>query len=129
METKPRVINRQPYWEEPPQPGQRLRDLKWVTVEFLSDKTFRIVAEAPDSEELESFIRAMEADSYECMTPEMIRALMKERGWTNRALAVRWKRSETWISKIINDSRRDPYWDDAFNGLPFSLTSTDKRRN
>lgn len=59
------------------------------------------------------------------MTPEQMKAAIKQRGWTNRSLAARWGKSETWISKIVNNPERDRMWDDAVNGLP--QAATDKR--
>jgi hypothetical protein len=53
-----------------------------------------------------------------CMTPAEFKAEFKRRGWTGRALALRWGKSETWISKIANDPARDLHWDDAVRGLP-----------
>jgi hypothetical protein len=54
----------------------------------------------------------------EKMSPAEFKAECKRRGWTNRALAARWRRSEAWISKIGSDPDRDQYWDDAVRGLP-----------
>lgn len=47
-----------------------------------------------------------------------IKNLLRERNWTLKEVAERWNRSETWMSKIVNDPERDPYWEDAFKGLP-----------
>jgi len=33
-------------------------------------------------------------------------------------LAIRWKKTAVWISKVVNDPDRDPHWDDAVRGLP-----------
>lgn len=52
------------------------------------------------------------------MTPDEFRAEYRRRGWTGKALAKRWKKSEVWISLIGSDSDRDPHWDDAVRGLP-----------
>lgn len=49
---------------------------------------------------------------------EAFRAEMKRKGWSRSALAVRWNKSETWISKIANDNNRAQHWNDALAGLP-----------
>ncbi|MBE8126579.1 XRE family transcriptional regulator (plasmid) [Photobacterium damselae subsp. piscicida] len=46
-----------------------------------------------------------------------IKKLIASKGWTLKEIAQRWNRSEGWMSKVINDSERPRYWDDAFNGL------------
>lgn len=53
------------------------------------------------------------------MTADEFKAETRRRGWTFRALAIRWEKSETWISKIANNPNRDQHWDDAVKGLPF----------
>ena len=53
------------------------------------------------------------------LLPDEFKAEMKRKGWTGRALAVRWGKSETWISKIASNPERDTHWDDAVRGLPF----------
>lgn len=52
------------------------------------------------------------------MTLEEIKDVLKEKGWSNKALAARWGYSEVWVSKIINNRDRDIQWEDAFRGLP-----------
>ncbi len=52
------------------------------------------------------------------LTTEDIKNLLRERNWTMRDVAHRWNRSESWMSRVINDGDRDPYWEDAFRGLP-----------
>lgn len=54
-----------------------------------------------------------------------IKQIAREKGWTNRALAARWDRSETWISKILNDPDRHQQWDDAVMGLPLYSSAKD----
>jgi hypothetical protein len=54
----------------------------------------------------------------EKITPEFYKSEMKRKGWSRGALALRWDKSETWISKIVNDVNRDQHWDDALKGLP-----------
>lgn len=51
-------------------------------------------------------------------TREEFKAEMKRKGWSRAALALRWGKSETWISKISNDAERDQHWNDALIGLP-----------
>lgn len=59
--------------------------------------------------------------------PVDLKVHIKQRGWTGRALSRRWGKSETWISKIINDQGRDQDWDDAFRGLPLFQKAPRKR--
>ncbi|HBO2102326.1 hypothetical protein [Pseudomonas aeruginosa] len=54
----------------------------------------------------------------ERMTPEAFKAECKRKGWTGRALAERWSKSEAWISRVGSDPERDLHWDDAVRGLP-----------
>ncbi|QKJ89273.1 transcriptional regulator (plasmid) [Paramixta manurensis] len=49
---------------------------------------------------------------------EQFKAEMKRKGWSRNALAERWGKSETWISKIVNDDARAQQWNDALSGLP-----------
>lgn len=51
-------------------------------------------------------------------TKEEFKAEMKRKGWSRSALAERWNKSETWISKIANDGDRAQQWNDALAGLP-----------
>ena len=62
------------------------------------------------------------------LTPDEFKAEFKRRGWTGRALATRWGKSETWISKIAGNPARDQHWDDAVLGLPManSLNNSSK---
>lgn len=56
--------------------------------------------------------------SEERLTIQEFKDLMKAKGWTGRALALRWEKTAPWISKIVNDEAREPHWDDALRGLP-----------
>ncbi|WP_411703869.1 XRE family transcriptional regulator [Edaphovirga cremea] len=56
-------------------------------------------------------------------SPAWFKAEMKRKGWSRRDLALRWGKTETWISKITNNPQRDQYWNDAIVGLP------DKRKD
>lgn len=51
-------------------------------------------------------------------TKDEFKAEMKRKGWSRSALAERWEKSETWISKIVNDDNRAQQWNDALAGLP-----------
>ncbi|EKM5066644.1 XRE family transcriptional regulator [Cronobacter turicensis] len=51
-------------------------------------------------------------------TKEEFKAEMKRKGWSRPALAARWGKSETWISKIAGNPNRDQHWNDALAGLP-----------
>lgn len=57
------------------------------------------------------------------MSPDEFKAEVRRRGWTFRALSVRWGKSETWVSRIANNPNREEHWNDAVNGLPFFLTN------
>ncbi len=63
------------------------------------------------------------------MTPLEVKSLIKQKGWTGRALAARWGKSGTWVSKIINNPERDLAWDDAIRGLPKMLVPRSPSRN
>lgn len=54
----------------------------------------------------------------ERLTPDEFKTIFKQRGWTGKSLAVRWKVSEAWISKIAKNHERAAHWDDAVRGLP-----------
>ena len=52
------------------------------------------------------------------LTPDEFKGAYKARGWNGRKLAIRWKKTAVWISKIASDPDRDLHWDDAVRGLP-----------
>lgn len=52
------------------------------------------------------------------MSPEEFKELVRGKGWTYRALAVRWAMSETRVSQIARDAERPLYYDDAIRALP-----------
>lgn len=52
------------------------------------------------------------------MTPDEFKVLVRGKGWTYRALAVRWALSETRVSQIARDAERPRYYDDAVRALP-----------
>lgn len=53
------------------------------------------------------------------ISPDEFKGETRRKGWSNRALALRWGVSETWVSKVGSNPNRNPYWDDALRGLPF----------
>ena len=55
------------------------------------------------------------------LSTQGIKKILKEKNWTMKEVAMRWNRSETWMSKIVNDENRDLYWEDAFKGLPSKI--------
>lgn len=55
----------------------------------------------------------------ESMPPEQFKSEYRRKGWTGRALAERWGKSEAWISKLGSDPQRDLHWDDAVRGLVY----------
>ncbi|MEY8773176.1 hypothetical protein AB6T85_22490 [Erwinia sp. ACCC 02193] len=54
----------------------------------------------------------------ERLSVQAFRTLVKDKGWMIKAVAARWQISDTWMSKLINDTRRGAQWDDACRGLP-----------
>lgn len=52
------------------------------------------------------------------LSPADLKALIKSKGWSGKALAKRWAVSEAWVSKIMNNPSRPAHWDDAARGLP-----------
>lgn len=59
-----------------------------------------------------------EATELERMTPDEFKKLVRGKGWTYRALAVRWGLSETRVSQFARDAKRPLYYDDAVRALP-----------
>lgn len=55
------------------------------------------------------------------ISPEEYKAEIQRRGWTLRALSVRWGVSENWVSKIVRNNERATHWDDALRGLPMLM--------
>ena len=58
------------------------------------------------------------------MAPDEFRAEIRRKGWTLRALAVRWGNSENWIHKLAGNPNRPAHWDDAVRGLPLVVSRT-----
>ena len=61
------------------------------------------------------------------MTPEEFKELVRGKGWTYRALAVRWAMSETRVSQIARDAERPLYYDDAIRALPALPSGKNKK--
>lgn len=49
---------------------------------------------------------------------EWFKAEIKQKGWSMKALARRWEKSESWVSKIANNPDRGQQWNEAVKGLP-----------
>lgn len=58
------------------------------------------------------------------LTKQGIKKILKEKNWTMKEVATRWNRSESWMSKVVNDEDRELYWEDAFKGLPANDTNS-----
>lgn len=54
----------------------------------------------------------------ERLSVQAFRALVKEKGWQFKTLALRWQISATWMSRLVNNPQRGAQWDDACRGLP-----------
>lgn len=53
------------------------------------------------------------------MSPDQVKRIIRERGWTSVDLAARWEISVTWMSRLVNQPHSRPaMYEDAFNGLP-----------
>lgn len=52
------------------------------------------------------------------MTPQDIKILLLQKGWTQKELAERWGKSYRYINSVVNNPNRDQLWNDALNGLP-----------
>ncbi|WP_223826416.1 hypothetical protein [Spongiibacter pelagi] len=50
------LVSREPWWAEPPKPGQSELGVEWGYLEVYSDGEFRFVRERPSLEEIESRI-------------------------------------------------------------------------
>ncbi|QIE91180.1 MULTISPECIES: hypothetical protein [Pseudomonas] len=59
----PHVVRRMPYWENPPEPGQDLRELQWGVLEVLSDNSVQFVKTEPDPQALQALIDEIESMS------------------------------------------------------------------
>ncbi len=60
----------------------------------------------------------VEVTELKRMPPDEFKKMVRGKGWTYRALAVRWALSETRISQIARDAERPLYYDDAIRALP-----------
>ena len=54
----------------------------------------------------------------ERLTPDAFKQVVQAKGWTYRALAVRWHVTPEWVSEISRNPARPPHYDDAVLGLP-----------
>lgn len=54
------------------------------------------------------------------MTPAQIKAILKEKGWTQVAVAEYWDTSKDYISELVTNrtGKRKRWHDCAFGGLP-----------
>lgn len=73
---------------------------------------------APGLQQYDEGSRGHVESVMEQYSPAWFKAEMKRKGWSRRDLALRWGKTETWISKITNNPQRDQYWNDAIVGLP-----------
>lgn len=59
-------------------------------------------------------------------SPDQFRAVLRAKGWSNKALATYWGMSVVHISRLIGNEERPIYWNDAVFGLPrFGRLSAD----
>lgn len=57
------------------------------------------------------------------------KAELKRKGWTMKALAVYWNKSERHISRLVRNDERGQHWNDALSGLkylPGKIKKTEK---
>ena len=59
----PFVVRRIPYWENPPELGQDLRELEWGVLEVLSDNSVQFIKTQPDPIALKKLIEQIESAS------------------------------------------------------------------
>lgn len=53
------------------------------------------------------------------MPPDLVKKLIRERGWSFVDLAARWDISVFWMSRLVNQpATRPAMYEDAFKGLP-----------
>lgn len=62
-------------------------------------------------------INQLDTSTVRPMTAKEFKAEYRGRGWSNKELAVRWKKHPNSLSRIVNDEDRDLHWDDAVRGL------------
>ena len=51
-------------------------------------------------------------------SPDQFRAIIRSKGWSNKALAEYWGMSVVHISRLIGNIERPLYWNDTVIGLP-----------
>lgn len=64
----------------------------------------------------------MEVKEIVPMSPDMYRAELESRGWTQDMLAKRWGITKRRVQQLIADVDRPRYYDDAVMALPVVLT-------
>ncbi len=94
-----------------------------VSFEGNNNPVWRTVAKEKLEEKFPAFNFNIPRDTLESwrdarLTTQGIKKLLKDKNWTMKEVAIRWNRSESWMSKIVNDEDRELYWEDAFRGLP-----------
>jgi len=58
------------------------------------------------------------------LSGDEFKAEASRKGWTYRAMAMRWGVSENYLSKVARNQDRPMHWDDALRGLPFMVRVT-----
>lgn len=103
-------------------------DDRFSLVNFEGNKNpvWRTVAKEKLEEKFPAFNFNISRDTLESwrdarLTTQGIKKLLKDKNWTMKEVAIRWNRSESWMSKIVNDEGRELYWEDAFRGLPSKI--------
>lgn len=51
------------------------------------------------------------------MTPVQFKSLVKSKGWLLKEVAERWGIQQRQMSNIVQDTKRNLYYDDAIRGL------------
>ncbi|MCY4425873.1 MAG: hypothetical protein OXC05_02425 [Halieaceae bacterium] len=73
MSAEKKILSKEPWWEEPPQPGQTEADLRWGYLVFYEDRSFAFLDERPSDEELQGrsscFIPTLEETGMEQAAP------------------------------------------------------------
>ena len=53
MSEEKKILSKEPWWEQPPKPGQTESDLEWGYLLFYEDRSFEFLDERPSDEELQ----------------------------------------------------------------------------
>jgi len=51
------------------------------------------------------------------LTPAQIKEIIREKGWTQVAIGIRWGLGSRRMNQIVQDIDRNQYYDDGFLGL------------